>query len=162
MELKLTMLDSNALVHQIQAMRDDGHLSDALLRYAVKNIEKADSRFDWVGVYLFDAEKNDLWLHNYVGSPTEHARIPVGTGVCGMAVAEQANQIVDDVSTVENYLACNPDVQSEIVVLIRAGDDIFGQIDIDSSEKAAFNTEDEAGLQAVADKLAEQIAAERR
>ena len=156
------MLEANELVHQIQAMRDDGHLSDALLRFAVKNIEKADPRFDWVGVYLLDAEKNELWLHNYVGSPTEHAKIPVGTGVCGMAVAEMANQIVADVSEVENYLACNEDVQSEIVVLIRAGDDIFGQIDIDSSEKGAFTAEDEAALQAVADKLAEQLAAERR
>ena len=162
MEQMLNMLDSNALVHQIQAMRDDGHLSDALLRFSVKNIEKADSRFDWVGVYLLRESGEELWLHNYVGSPTEHATIPVGTGVCGLAVAEKANQIVEDVSTVENYLACNEDVQSEIVVLIRAGDDIFGQIDIDSSEKGAFTTDDEAALQAIADKLAEQLAAERR
>ena len=156
------MQEATELVHEIQQMRDEGHLSDALLRFTVKKIEKSDSRFDWVGVYLFNAEANELWLHNYVGSPTEHAKIPVGTGVCGMAVAEKANQIVADVSEVENYLACNPDVQSEIVVLIRAGDDIFGQIDIDSSEKGAFTEEDEAGLQAIADKLAEQLAAERR
>ena len=49
-----------------------------------------------------------------------------------------------------------------MVVLIRAGDELFGQIDIDSSDKAAFTEEDEAALVAVADKLAEQIAAERR
>ena len=156
------MLDSNALVHQIQAMRDDGHLSDALLRFSVKSIEKADGRFDWVGVYLLRPSGDTLWLHNYVGSPTEHAEIAVGTGVCGMAVAEKKNIIVDDVTTVEDYLECNPDVQSEIVILIRAGDDIFGQIDIDCSEKAAFNAEDEAALQSIADKLAEQLAAERR
>ena len=109
-----------------------------------------------------DNEKNDLWLHNYVGSPTEHARIPVGTGVCGMAVEQMSNIRVDDVSEFENYLACDPDVQSEMVVLIRAGDELFGQIDIDSSDKAAFTEEDEVALVAVADKLAEQIAAERR
>ena len=49
-----------------------------------------------------------------------------------------------------------------MVVLIRAGDEIFGQIDLDSQEAAAFTDEDEAALNAVADKLAEQIAAERR
>lgn len=156
------MLDGTSVVHDLQQLRDEGHLSDALLRTAVKKIEKADPRYDWVGVYLFDAEKNDLWLHNYVGAPTEHARIPVGTGVCGTAVEQKANQIVNDVSTVENYLACNPDVRSEIVVLIRAGDEIFGQIDIDSSEDNAFTEEDEKEISAVADKLAEQIAAERR
>lgn len=155
-------MSDTELIRDLQQMRDEGHLSDALLRHAVRRIEKSDSRFDWVGVYLFDAEKNDLWLHNYVGSATEHARIPVGTGVCGTAIAEKRNIKVDDVSKVENYLSCNPEVQSELVVLIRAGDDIFGQIDIDSSEKAAFTEEDEILLQGIADKLAEQIASERR
>ena len=156
------MLDANTLVTELQDLRDSGHLSDALLRYAVRSVERADSRYDWVGVYLLDQEKNELWLHNYVGSPTEHARIPVGTGICGTAVAEARNVMVDDVSQVENYLACDPDVQSELVVLIRAGDEIFGQIDIDSSEKGAFGAEDEAALSLVAEKLAEQLAAERR
>ena len=156
------MLDANELVSEIQGMRDGGHLSDALLRFAVRSISEADDRFDWVGVYLMDEDKDELWLHNYVGTPTEHARIPVGTGVCGLAVAEKANQRIDDVSSLDNYLACDPDTQSELVVLIRAGDEIFGQIDLDSNEASAFTEEDEQALSLVADKLAEQIAAERR
>lgn len=156
------MLDATELIKDLQQMRDEGHLSDALLRQAVKRIAKSDPRFDWVGVYLFNEADNELWLHNYVGSPTEHAKIPVGTGICGTAVAEKANLIVSDVSQVENYLACDPDVQSEMVVLIRAGDEIFGQIDLDSSDKDAFTDDDETAIASVADKLAEQIAAERR
>lgn len=155
-------MSDTELIKDLQVMRDEGHLSDAPLRYAVRRIEKSDGRFDWVGVYLLDAENNELWLHNYMGSPTEHAKIPVGTGVCGTAVAEKKNLRVDDVSSVENYLACDPDVQSEMVVLIRAGDDIYGQIDIDSNEKGAFTEEDELLIQGIADKLAEQIASERR
>jgi GAF domain-containing protein len=155
-------MSDTELIMDLQKMRDEGHLSDALLRHAVKRIERSDSRFDWVGVYLLDEEKDELWLHNYVGPPTEHARIPVGTGVCGTAVAKKENIIVQDVSEVEDYLACNEDVQSEMVVLIRAGNEIFGQIDIDSSEKGIFIEEDEILLQGIADKLAEQIAAERR
>ena len=125
------MFDSSELIHELQDMRDGGHLSDRLMRHAVKAIASSDDRFDWVGV-------------------------------CGTAVAEKANQIVGDVSEVDNYLACSPDVKSEIVVLIRAGDEVFGQIDIDSHEKDAFGEDDESALQGVADKLAEQIAAERR
>jgi L-methionine (R)-S-oxide reductase len=155
-------MDAKQLVTELQGLRDSGHLSDALLRYAVRSIEKSDPRFDWVGVYLLNAEKNELWLHNYVGSPTEHAQIPVGTGVCGTAVEQGSNIRVDDVTAVENYLACDPDVRSEMVVLIRAGDEIFGQLDLDSSEEAAFTEEDESALAMVADKLAEQLAAERR
>ena len=143
-------------------MRDDGHLSDALLRRAVRKIASSDKRSSWVGVYLLNKEANELWLHNYVGSPTEHAKIAVGTGVCGTAVAEKKNLNIPDVKKVENYLTCNPDVQSELVVLIRAGDEIFGEIDLDSEDAKAYKADDENAVQAVADKLAEQLMAERR
>lgn len=157
------MFEAKELVRELQGMRDDGHLSDALLRRAVRKIAASDSkRISWTGVYLLNAEGTELWLHNYVGSPTEHAKIPVGTGVCGSAVAEKANKNVPDVRKVENYLTCNPDVQSELVVLIRAGDVIFGEVDLDSEEPKAFKADDEAAVQAVADKLAEQLMAERR
>lgn len=155
------MLDAGKLIKDLQEMRDEGHLSDALLRKAVRNISEED-RFDWVGVYLLNEDDDELWLHNYIGEPTEHAKIPVGKGVCGRAVEERTNLNIGDVSEEENYLACSPDTQSELVILIRAGDDIFGQIDIDSDEKEAFTEEDEIGLIGVADKLAEQMAAERR
>ena len=156
------MFDSKELVKELQGMRDDGHLSDALLRRAVRKIAASDKRASWVGVYLLNKEGTELWLHNYVGSPTEHAKIEVGKGVCGTAVAEKKNQNVPDVKKVENYLMCNPDVQSELVVLIRAGDEIFGQIDLDSEDLKAYKPEDEALVQQVADKLAEQLMAERR
>ena len=156
------MFDAKELVRELQGMRDDGHLSDALLRRAVRKIAASDKRVSWAGIYLLNQEGNELWLHNYVGSPTEHAKIPVGTGVCGTAVAQKQNQNVPDVRKVENYLTCNPDVQSELVVLIRAGDVIFGEIDLDSEEPKAFKDDAENEVQAVADKLAEQLMAERR
>jgi len=156
------MFDVKEVVRELQQMRDDGHLSDALLRRGVRMIASSDKRCSWVGVYLLNKEGNELWLHNYVGMPTEHAKIQVGQGVCGTAVAEKKNQNVADVSEVENYLVCNSDVQSELVVLIRAGDEIFGEIDLDSEDPKAFKPEDEAAVEAVADKLAEQLMAERR
>ena len=156
------MFEASEVVKDIQGLRDEGHLSDALLRFAVKTISGSDERFDWVGVYLLNTEENELWLHNYVGVPTEHSKIPVGTGVCGTAVEQGANQNIDDVTKVENYLACDPNVKSELVVLIRAGDQIFGQIDIDSRAEAAFERADLDAVEAVADKLAEQLAAEDR
>ncbi len=156
------MLEVNELLGELQELRDEGFLSDALLRHAVKGIGSSEDRFDWVGVYLLNTEENVLWLHNYVGKGTSHAKIPVGEGICGTAVAKGENINVPDVSAVEEYIACDPKVKSEMVVLIRAGDDIFGQIDIDSRTAAAFTDDDDIALQSVADKLAEQLAAERR
>jgi len=44
-------VDAGALIRELQEMRDDGHLSDALLRKAVRSISE-DERFEWTGVYL--------------------------------------------------------------------------------------------------------------
>jgi GAF domain-containing protein len=154
-------MDTTKVVKELQSMRENGYLADAILRKAVRQLEEAEDRFNWVGVYLLKEDEPKLWLHNYVGSPTEHALIEVGQGVCGTAVAEKSNQVVQDVTEIENYLACSPKVKAEMVVLIRAGDEILGQIDIDSHEKGAFKDEDEQGVQAVADKLAEVIMHDR-
>jgi len=156
------MVDARAVIRDLQEMREDGHLSDALLRHAARTLYQVDDRFDWVGVYLLDDDGAELWLHNYFGAPTDHAKIPVGQGVCGTAVAHGANQNVPDVTEFEGYLSCNTDVKSELVVLIRAGSEIYGQFDIDSHHPDAFENQDEVAVQMVADKLAEQIARERR
>jgi L-methionine (R)-S-oxide reductase len=156
------MVDAGKLIKRIQEMRDDGYLSDAILRESVKQLKAGDVDYNFVGVYLLNPDEQVLWLHNYMGDSTEHARIDVGQGVCGTAVAEKKNQNVGDVSQVENYLACSPKTKAELVVLIRAGDDIFGQIDIDARTKDAFTREDQDAVELVADKLAEVFMAERR
>jgi L-methionine (R)-S-oxide reductase len=156
------MIDAGRLIRRIQEMRDEGYLSDAILRESVKQLKTSDVDYNFVGVYLFNPDEQVLWLHNYMGDGTEHARIDVGQGVCGTAVAEKQNQNVGDVSKVENYLACSPKTKSELVVLIRAGDEIFGQIDLDARSKDAFPREDQEAVELVADKLSEVFMAERR
>ena len=150
------------MIKRIQEMRDEGYLSDAILRETVKKIKALDTDYNFVGVYLFNADEQELWLHNYVGEPTEHAKIKAGTGVCGTAVAEKENQNVGDVTQIDNYLACSPRTKSELVVLIRAGDEIFGQVDIAAKTLNAFPSGDQEAFEMVADKLAEVFMAERR
>ena len=41
------MLNAAELVRDLQEMRDEGFLSDALLRHAVKTIAGSDERFNW-------------------------------------------------------------------------------------------------------------------
>jgi GAF domain-containing protein len=156
------MIDTTQLVKELQEMRDEGYLSDALFRYAVRNIKDIDDRFDWVGGFLLAEDGTELWLHNYVGPRTEHAKIPLGAGVTGKAAGERTNQNVPDVSQIDYYIQDHPGMSSELVILIRAGDDLFGAIDIDSMEPGAFTPADEEAIEKVADKLAEQFVAERR
>jgi L-methionine (R)-S-oxide reductase len=156
------MIDGAKIARRIQEMRGEGYMSDAMLREAVKQIKASDSRYNFVGIYMLNSETNELWLQNYLGEPTDHARIPVGRGVCGTAVAEKKNQNVPDVTQVGNYLSCSPRTKSELVVLIYAGQEIVGQIDIDAKEINAFSKDDQTGIEAIAEKLGELIERERR
>ena len=142
------MFEAGKLVLDLQTMRDEGHLSDALMRYAVRTIASSDDRFSWVGIFLVDSEGSELWLHNYMGSPTEHAKIPVGHGVPGRAVADGANLTVLDLSLEGGERTSSEDAQSQTAVLIR-GEDIFGAIDVESEDANVFTEEDETSLQAL-------------
>jgi putative methionine-R-sulfoxide reductase with GAF domain len=155
------MIDGPKIVQQLQTMRDGGYLADAIMREAVKQLKAAEPRYNFVGVYMLNPNENMLWLHNYSGEPTDHVRIEVGVGVCGTAVAEKANQNVADVTKVENYLSCSPRTKSELVVLLRSGEDIFGQIDIDAKEINAFAPEDQKAIEMIGEKISEIIVRER-
>ncbi len=126
-----------------------------LLRRAVERIHAAGDDYDWVGIYMLEGD--ELVLDNYIGTPTDHTRIPVGRGVCGTAVAENRDINVADVTELDNYLACSLDTRSELVVLIRDGDRILGQIDIDSDRTAAFDETDARELRTVADALGTRL-----
>jgi L-methionine (R)-S-oxide reductase len=67
--------------------------------------------------------------------------------------------VVDDVDTDPRYLACSLETRSEIVVPIRRGDRILGEIDIDSDKKAAFGAADRDLLEATATLLASKFPA---
>jgi len=155
------MLEPNDVLNELQDLRDNGFLSDTLLRRIVKDTAAADDRFDWVGVYLVNPEENVVWLHNYVGRPTTHSKIPIGEGICGTAVANGENVNVPDVSAVEHYIECDRRTKSEMVVLIRGADEIFGLVNLESRTEEAFTDEDSAAIQSLADKVAEQLAQER-
>src|SRR5262249_10544524 len=146
------MTTADEIVREIEQKVNSAASRDETLRYAVQILKEERPHYNWVGIYLLD--RDTLVLHNYIGKPTEHTHIPVGKGVCGAAVAEGANQIVSDVTKIDNYLACSVETRAEIVVLIRKGTRIFGQIDIDSDLENAFNQEDEILLSRVADLLA--------
>jgi GAF domain-containing protein len=104
--------------------------------------------YNWSGIYRLEGET--LVLDEYVGAKTDHTRIPVGRGVCGTAVAEDRNQVIADVRQLENYLSCSLETRSEIVVLIRSGGKVLGQIDIDGHTVNGFDASDEALLERIA------------
>jgi GAF domain-containing protein len=146
------VLDSNRIVASLRGAfaREEGR--EGLLRLAATKIRAAGPPY--TSVYLYMLHGDELVLEAYAGRETEHTHIPVGRGVCGTAVASGEDQNVPDVHAVENYLTCNAGTRSELVVLIRRGSLILGQIDIDSDLPEAFTPEEEAAVRRVADALA--------
>ena len=147
------MIDGRKISDELLQMRDER--ADSVIQRVVQRMHETGQKYNWVGVYLLSGDQ--LVLHSYIGKPTEHTRIKVGQGVCGTAVAEGRDINVPDVEALDNYLACSVETKSEIVMLIRDGDRILGQIDIDSDTAAAFTEDDERELRTIADTLGELL-----
>ena len=98
---------------------------------------------NWVGFYKMEA--GALVLGPFQGKPA-CIRIPVGRGVCGTAVAEDRTQLVYDVHDFPGHIACDSASNSEIVLPIHAGGEIWGVLDIDSPYVGRFTEADRDGL----------------
>ena len=148
----MPILDADKVVAALRGAfsRDVGRTG--LLRLAAERIQAAGPPY--TSVYMYMLHGDDLLLEAHAGRETEHTRIAVGRGVCGTAVATGEDQNVPDVRAISNYLACNAWTRSELVVLIRRGALILGQIDVDSDEADPFTTEEGAAVRKVADALA--------
>lgn len=128
---------------------------DELLRKTVGLFKERYPKYNWVGIYLLEGD--ELFLHNFLGKPSPHTRIPLGKGICGAAASEKQSIIVPDVNADSRYLACSIDTQSEIVVPIMNGSRVLGEIDIDSDQKDVFHEGDREILEKCANMLAEAM-----
>src|SRR6185295_74736 len=148
----MAVLDGDRVVAALRGAfaREAGRAE--LLRLAAEKIRAAGAPY--TSVYLYMVHGGELLLEAFAGRETDHTRIAVGQGVCGTAVATGEDQNVPDVRAVSNYLACNTWTRSELVVLIRRGGTILGQIDVDSDVPDAFTPEEESEVRKVADALA--------
>ena len=139
----------------VRALRA-AHLHDAsraeLLQLACDRLRSLGAPY--TSVYAYMLRDGELVLEAFAGRETEHTRIPVGRGVCGTAVATGEDQNVPDVAAIGNYLACNLETKSELVVLIRRGQTTLGQLDIDSDVPAGFTESHHGAVKEVADALA--------
>lgn len=118
-------------------------------------LQKEVSHYDWVGFYMLEPTTQTLKLGPYKGKPTTHTSIAVGKGVCGQVAQNQTTMIVQDVSKMENYIACSMEVQSEIVVPVFKNKHFVAEIDIDSHAYAPFGETDKNLLEEISRLIAD-------
>lgn len=102
--------------------------------------------FWWTGFYRVVGE--ELVLGPFQG-PVACTRIAYGRGVCGSAWAEQRTLLVPDVELFPGHIACSSASRSEIVVPLFRNNEVVGVLDIDSEHLAAFDFEDQQGLEKI-------------
>jgi L-methionine (R)-S-oxide reductase len=150
--LRVAILDAERVVTRLRAAFNHGADREKLLGMAAKLVREAGEPY--TSVYLYMLIDDTLVLEAFSGRETDHKEIPVGKGVCGTAVATGVDQNVGDVQGRENYIACNLFTKSELVVLIRRGSQVLGQVDIDSDQLDPFTDAEVNAVQRVAEALA--------
>ena len=100
--------------------------------------------FWWTGFYI--VKENQLVLGPFQG-PVACTRIGFGKGVCGAAWERRESIVVTDVHQFPGHIACSSLSQSEIVVPMFRGEDVYAILDIDSKELSTFDETDRVWLE---------------
>jgi L-methionine (R)-S-oxide reductase len=144
------------LVDNIRIAIANANTRDDVLRAAVELLDGFSDGFNWTGFYMM-REDGKLEVGPYVGPPTEHMVIELDRGICGAAATQKQTVVVDNVLDDPRFLACSISTRSEIVVPLLDGNQVLGEIDIDSDRPKFFNGEDRAMLEAVAAEVVRRL-----
>ena len=142
-------------VEQLDHLLDEQDGKMATLANASAFLNDLLANINWVGFYLLD--NGVLRLGPFQGKPA-CTKIPVGSGVCGTAVAQNQSLRVDDVHTFPGHIACDSASNSELVVLLREkNDEPIGVLDIDSPFVGRFTSEDQRQMERAAEIISRKI-----
>jgi len=139
---------------EILAVLDGETNLTAKMATVASMLSDAFEAFFWTGFYVVDPLKeNELVVGPYQGT-LGCLRIPFARGVCGAAAREGKTQLVEDVHAFDGHIACDSRSQSEIVVPVfdKSGA-LLAVLDVDATEKAAFDEVDQVALERLMAKL---------
>ena len=139
-----------ALAEEVAAVLEGERNFTARLATLAAMLAQAFDHYFWAGFYLVDpARPDELVVGPYQGT-LGCLRIAFGRGVCGMAAAQRRTVIVPDVEAFPGHIACDSRSKSEIVVpVFGPGGALIGVFDVDSTELAAFDASDAAGIEQI-------------
>lgn|SRR5690554_4958535 len=124
----------------IKSLIEDTHDEVAILANSAALLYELLPDVNWVGFYLF--KNNKLILGPFQGKPA-CVDIEIGKGACGTAAKTLKPVILKDVNKIDNYIACHPETNSEIVLPMTLNGNLYGVLDIDSTTIGRFTLEDQ-------------------
>jgi GAF domain-containing protein len=155
MEKKEKVKVYEKLIEEIRETVQESDNREKFLDATATLLKERLSYSTWVGFYYPDGK--ELRLGPYEGPPACES-IPLAQGICGKAAVEEEIMVVPDVQVFQGAMATNPRSRSEIVVPIfnREGD-LVTLLDLDSTEKGAFDRTDRRYLEELANILKDKI-----
>jgi sigma-B regulation protein RsbU (phosphoserine phosphatase) len=132
-----TTLDLNTLLHRV------ADLVRAVIDYRI------------FAILLVNDRTNELRMRFQTGhSPeVERLRIKMGRGIVGQSAITRSSILVQDVSTIDNYIDANPNVKSELAVPLIVKNRVVGVIDLQSELPAYFTEEHKRLLELTASRV---------
>jgi sigma-B regulation protein RsbU (phosphoserine phosphatase) len=133
-----TTLDLNTLLHRV------ADLVRAVIDYRI------------FAILLVNDRTGDLRMRFQTGhSPeVERLRIKLGRGIVGQSAITRSSILVEDVTTVDNYIDANPNVKSELAVPLIVKTRAIGVIDLQSEQPGFFTEEHKRLLELTASRVA--------
>jgi sensor domain CHASE-containing protein/GAF domain-containing protein len=153
--------------NQLQGVTEVAKIATTLLdpgQLIAQAVDLIQTRFGfyYVGLFLLGAEDRFAVLQQGTGEAgrvmkSAGHRLEVGgQSMVGWACAHKAPRIALDVGqeAVRFVNPLLPDTHSEMALPLRAGERVLGALDVQSTQKAAFDEDDIATLQGMADQIA--------
>ncbi len=142
------------LVKQVKSLlRKEDNLITNLSNFTAA-LKQTFNKISWVGFYLFDGDK--LYLGPFQGK-VACTEIQIGSGVCGTSAQKRQTIVVPDVDKFPGHIACDVESRSEIVVPILKVENLFGVLDLDSTDYNSFNETDRKYLEELVSFLSKEI-----
>jgi sigma-B regulation protein RsbU (phosphoserine phosphatase) len=151
-------------VHQVDFLHS---LADALnttldlntLMHRVADLVRAVIDYRIFAILLLNDRTQELWMRFQIGHTPEieRARVKIGCGIVGQSALQRRSLLVDDVSQVEQYIAANPNVRSELAVPLIVKNRVIGVLDLESELSGFFTPEHQRLLELVASRMASAV-----
>ena len=137
-------MDYSLLISQLDAVTDGVENNISNLANAASLLYRGLEDVSWAGFYIADGDTLELGPFQGKIACTAIAK---GRGVCGAAFESGETVVVPNVHEFEGHIACDAESNSEIVVPLFKGGEVFGVMDIDSTSLARFGDCDVEGLE---------------
>jgi len=152
-------LEELTILHAVVSIGVEAANEETLVERTAEIVGKIFYPNDF-SVLLLDQAAGVLRTHppQRPGTGIKETSIPLGQGITGLVVMDGQPRRIADVTREPKYLKINPATRSELCVPLKAGEQIIGVVNVESTRPDTFSEADERLLITFAGQLATAIA----